>query len=99
MALGRRLLKQLKCRFVVLPDTAPVMIVKAQFKLGITVALPGCFFKPAGRLFIIRLGDIIAINIAQLLELAPKARKLMDLPVQRLTDIMTIRNREKGKCH
>lgn len=34
-----------------------------------------------------------------LLELAPKARKLMDLPVQRLTDIMTIRNREKGKCH
>lgn len=36
---------------------------------------------------------------AMLLELAPKARKLMDLPVQRLTDIMTIRNREKGKCH
>jgi len=35
----------------------------------------------------------------QLLELPQKARKLMDLPAQRLTDIMTIRNREKGKCH
>ena len=35
----------------------------------------------------------------RVLELPQKARKLMDLPAQRLTDIMTIRNREKGKCH
>ncbi len=37
--------------------------------------------------------------LAKLLELSQKVRKLMDFPVQKMTDIMTIRNREQGKCH